>query len=160
MYIIKPSSLNSSHRAHNCRNAVASRGITRVLPYHSVLSTACRMALFHFISLCPISNLAALLHLWWRNVTARSRLITHKVQFLYRVWPVRGDTLWSYPIAKITAFWDPTPSLSKECPAFRQIVVTSSSEPSWDCLTLTTTALRLFETSGPADLTTYQLYFT
>jgi len=101
----------SSHRAHNCRNAVASRGITRVLPRHFVLSTACHMTLFHFISLCPISNLAALLHLWWRNVTARS----HKVQLLYRVRPVRGDSLWSYPIVKITAFWDSTPSLMKEC---------------------------------------------
>lgn len=66
-------------------------------------------------------------------------------------------------IVKITAFWDSTPSLSKECPTFRQIVVTSSSEPSWDCLTLTTKALRLFETSGPTYLTTYpgsNLYFT
>jgi len=33
MCILLPSSLNSSHRAHNCRNAVASRGI-----YHTCVT--------------------------------------------------------------------------------------------------------------------------
>jgi hypothetical protein len=64
-------------------------------------------------------------------------------------------TLRSYPIIKITAFWDFTAPLSKEFPKFRHIVVISSSEPSWDCLTLKITALRLFETSATKYLTTY-----
>ena len=89
--------------------------ITRVLPCRFVLSTACYMTLFYFTSLCPISNLATLLHLWWRNVQARLRLITYKPQSPYRAWPVWGDTLWSYQIVKITDFWDFKPPLSKEC---------------------------------------------
>jgi hypothetical protein len=32
------------------------------------------MTLFHFVSLCPILNLATLLHLWWRNIQAQWRL--------------------------------------------------------------------------------------
>jgi len=86
--------------------------------YRATLSCQLRVIWPCFTSFrcVPFRTPVALLHLWWRNFIVRSRLITHKVQLLYRVWPVRGDTLWSYPIVKITAFWDSTPSLSKDCP--------------------------------------------
>lgn len=114
------------------------------------------MTLFHFISLCPISNpcrlASSVVTKLYSTITvdyAQSAVTVSRLTgsgWHLMILPDRED----YSILGFYAVFK-----QRLPPRLRQFVVTSSSESSWDCLTPTTTALRLFETSGPTYLTTY-----